>query len=303
MSVSVTSTNVGTPAEKLYGDLVYGAESINKGIMEVIVDKRHKIPLNRFVTASAKVVAPQDEPSTTVNASAKTEVLITTGELELYDEFSPSDFNDDWRFLNSAGPSNDVSFAPAILQAIYPAYTKSFNTDLEQIIWQGNTGGAEPLKRFDGLLKIADADGTVNDLAAAGAITSANIIAILNGMVNTLPAVVKGTTMPFIVMSHTDFWLYSEALTALDYKGTNYNESGFLTFRGFRLVPVSGIPAGRLFFTHDGNIKFATWMPTDFSNVLVNRLAANTRLWFIKITAECGVNYLFGKEIALYATA
>lgn len=303
MSVSVTSTNVGTPQEILYGDLVFGAESVTKGIMEVIEDKRHKIPLNRFITSSGNVVAPQDVPSTSVNASTKSEVLITTGELELFDLFAPSDFNDDWRFLNSSGASADVEFAPAILDAIFPNYRDSFNTDLETIIWQGNTGGAEPVKRFNGYLVTADADGTVNDLAAAGAITAANVITILNGMVATLPNVVKGTTQPFIVMNHTDFWLYSEALTALDVKGTDYNQSGFTTFRGFRLVPVSGIPAGRLLFTHGGNLKMGTWMQQDFNFVNIGRFAPAARDWFIKLTAEVGVNYLFGKEIALYATA
>lgn len=303
MSVSVTSTNVGTPDERLHADLVFGAESITKGIMEVIEDKRHKIPLNRYVVAADQVVAPQDVPSVSVDASTKDEVLITTGELELFDQFAPSDFNDDWRFLNSAGPSADVEFAPAIMETILPGYTKSFNTDLEKIIWQGNTGGAEPVKRFDGYLKIIDADGTTNTLAAAGAITAANVIAILNGMLATIPNVVKGTTQPFIVMNHTDFWLYSEALSALDVKGTDYNEKGFTTFRGFRLVPVSGIPAGRLVFTHGGNLKLATWRQNDFNFVKIGRFAPAARDWFIKLTAEVGVNYLFGKEIADYATA
>jgi len=303
MSVSVTTTFVGQPPEKLYGDLVFGAESITKGIIEVIEDKRHKVPLNRFITSSGNVVAPQDVPSTSVNASTHSEVLITTGELELFDLFAPSDFNDAWRFLNSAGPSADVEFAPAILEAIMPNYINSFNTDLETIIWQGDTGGAEPVKRFAGYLVTADADGTVNDLTPAGAITAANIIAILNGMVNTLPAVVKGKTQPFIVLNHTDFWLYSEALSALDVKGTDYNQSGFTTFRGFRLVPVSGIPAGRIMFTHSGNLKMATWMEQDYNFVNIGRFAPAARDWFIKLTAECGVNYLFGKEMALYVTA
>ena len=303
MSVSVTSTNVGVPEPKLYSNLVFGAETITKGIMEVIQDKRHKIPLNKFVTTSGNVVAPQDEPSTTVNASTKSEVLITTGELELYDEFAPSDFNDDWRFLNSSGPSNDVEFAPAIRAAIEPLYVNSFNTDFETIIWQGNTGGAEPVKRFDGLLKIGDADGTLNSVTPAGAITSANVIAIFGALTAALPAVVKGKTTPFIVANHTDYFLYHEALRALDSKGVNLDVGGFTTFSGYRLVPVSGIPAGRLWMTHDQNIKLGMWAQTDLTNVLVARMAPHSRVWGIKLTAEMGVNYLIGAEIADYITA
>ena len=304
MSVSQTTTFVGEPTPQLYKDLVFGAETINAGIMEVIIDKRTKVPLNRFVVAANKVTGPQDEPSTTANASTKDEVLITTGELELYDEFKPSDFNDDWRSLWAAGTSAQDEFAPAILAAIFPGYRESFNTDLELSIWQGDTGsGSDWLKRFNGLIKIADADSEVKDLAAAGAITAGNVISIFNGMITTLADVVKSRMTPFMVVNHTDFWLYSEALSALDVKGTDYNEKGFTTFRGFRLVPVTGIPAGRIFFTHSGNIKASTWMTTDYNNVIVQRLAANSRLWFIKILAEFGVNYLFGKEVALYKTA
>ena len=301
MSVSQTTTFVGEPQERLYRDLVFGAESINAGIMEVIIDKRTKVPLNKWVIASQKVIAPQDEPSTTANASTKSEVLITTGELELYDEFKPSDFNDDWKFLHAQGPSAQDEFAPAILEAVFPGYRESFNSDLEESIYQGDTGsGSAWLARFDGLIKLADADGTVKDLAAAGAITAGNVISIFNGMVATLSDVVKSRTQPFLIVNHSVFWLYSEALSALDTKGTDYNEKGFTTFRGFRIIPVSGIPATRLFFTHGGNIKASTWMQTDFNNVIVQRLAANSRLWFIKILAEFGINYLSGKEIALY---
>ena len=58
MSVSQTTTFVGEPQERLYRDLVFGAESINAGIMEVIIDKRTKVPLNKWVIASHKVIAP-----------------------------------------------------------------------------------------------------------------------------------------------------------------------------------------------------------------------------------------------------
>ncbi|KKL63720.1 hypothetical protein LCGC14_2172280 [marine sediment metagenome] len=303
MSVSVTSTNVGVPAPKLYSNLVFGAESIQKGIMEVIQDKRHKIPLNKFIVAANDVIAPQDTPSTSVDATTKSEVLITTGELEKFDKFSPSDFNDDWRFLNSAGPSADVEFAPAIRAAIEPLYVRAFNTDVEQIIWRGNTGGAGIFLRFNGLLVTGDADGTLNSVTPAGAITSANVIAIFGALTAALPAVVKGTTTPFIVCNHTDYFLYHEALRALDSKGINLDVGGFTTFSGYRLVPVSGMPAGRLWMTHDQNIKLGMWAQTDLTNVLVARMAPHSRVWGIKLTAEMGVNYLIGAEIADYITA
>lgn len=303
MSVSQTTTFVGIPKPILYRDLVFGAESIDAGIIDIITDERTKVPMNRWVVAAQKSTAPQDEPSTTVNASTKDEKLITTGERELYDEFKPSEFNDDWKFLHAMGSSAQDSFAQPILDAIFPGYAASFNSDVEEGIWQGNTGSGSPwLARHDGYLKIMDADGTVNDLAVAGAITSANVIAILNGMINTLPAVVLKEN-PFIVLNHTDFRLYHEATLATDHKGQDFNEKGFTTFRGFRLVPVSGIPAGRLCFTHGGNLKASTWMRSDLDNVVVDRLQANSRLWFIKLLAELGVNYLFGKEVALYKTA
>ncbi|KKL81356.1 hypothetical protein LCGC14_1995580 [marine sediment metagenome] len=303
MSVSVTSTNVGTPPEKLYSNLVFGAETVTKGIMEVIQDKRHKIPLNKYVVAANDLVAPQDDPSTSVNAGTKSEVLITTGEMEKFDKFSPTDFNDDWRFLNSAGPSADVEFAPIIRAAIEPLYVKAFNTDVEQIIWQGNTGGAGIFLRFNGLLVIGDADGTLNSVTPAGAITSANVIAIFGALTAALPAVVKGTTRPFIVCNHTDYFLYHEALRALDSKGVNLDVGGFTTFSGYPLVPVSGIPAGRLWMTHGDNIKLGMWAMSDLTNVLVARIAPHARTWGIKLTAEMGVNYVVGAEIADYITA
>ena len=309
MAITRTTAFIGTPIPQLISDLVLGAESIEKGIVHAFADKRDKVYLNRFFTANHQLVGRVPTPVTAADAMTKDEKTIDPGNLMFYDEFDPRDFEGDWDFLWSQGPSVSAEAATVLWNAIKDTVASSVNSDLEEGIWQGDTGsGSAWLAEFDGYLKLLDADGTVITVTPQGTITAANIIGILEDVVAACPAEVQEMASPAMVMSHTDKYLYREAARALDFKGTNIDEKIQDQFGGFPIVSTHGVPAGRIIMGNIGsgdssNFKASHWMDSDRNNVKIERLQANSDLFFVKVALDFGVNVVYGKEVVTYATA
>ena len=309
MAITRSTSFIGTEVPKLITDLVLGAESIEKGIVHAFSDKRDKVYLNRFYTANHQLGARVATPTVEADASTKDEKIITPGNLMYYDQFDPRDFEGDWEFLWSQGPSVSAEAASALWDAIKETVAGSVNSDLEEGIWQGDTlSGDTWLAQFDGYFKLMDADGTVITVTPQGAITAANVIGILEDVVAACPAAVQEQTSPAILMSHIDKYLYREAARSLDFKGTNIDEKIRDQFGGFPIVSTHGIPAGRIVMGNIGsgdqsNFKASHWMDSDRNNVKIERLQANSDEFFIKVALDFGVNTVYGKEIVTYATA
>ena len=313
MSIVRSTVHVSVPVEKLYRDLMLGAESIQKGVLQVIPGKRNQVSLNRFYSATQKIVARVPTPVATADALTKDEKQINLAEIMWYDEFDPKDFNLDWEFLWTMGATVSAEAAAVLLNAIRGSVTTAFNHDLEVLIWQGDTGsGSAWLSPTDGLIKQIDADGTVVSATPAGAGgalgTPAAVLQALENVVAACPAEVQELSSPTIVMSHTDKYLYYQALRDETYKGIDITQAGVDLFAGFPIASTHGIPAGRIFMMNAGGgdmaeAKMATWADNDRFNVKIERLQANSDLFFIKINAEVGFNYVYGKQIVEHTPA
>ena len=209
----------------------------------------------------------------------------------------------------SQGPSVSAEAAAALWAAIKDTVASSVNSDLEEGIWQGDIlSGDAWLAEFDGYLKLLDNDVTVIEVTPQGAVTAANVIGILEDMVAACPAAVQEMASPAILMSHVDKYLYRGAARALDFKGTNIDEKIRDQFGGFPIISTHGIPAGRLVMGNVGsgdssNFKASHWMDSDRNNVKIERLQANSDLFFVKVALDFGVNVVYGKEVVTYATA
>ena len=306
MAITRSTSFVGTPIPQLLTDLVLGCESIEKGILHVFPDKRDKVYLNRFYTANHQLGARVPTPVTPADAMTKDEKVITPGNLMFYDEFDPRDFEGDWEFLWSQSSSVSAEAAAALWQAINKTVASSVNSDLEEAIWQGDTGSGNAwLAEFDGYLKLIDADASVIDVSNAGVITSSNVISILEAVVAACPAAVQEMSSPAILMSHQDKYLYREAARALDFKGTNIDGRIDDMFGGFPIVSTHGIPKNRVLMSNIGsgdqsNFKASMWMDSDRNNVKIERLQNNSDLFFVKVAFDFGVNTVYGKEIVNY---
>lgn len=309
MAITTTPTQQVRVVEKLFKDLMFGSQTMEKSLVQVIPGQRNKVQLNRFYAAVNKITAKVATPTTAADALTKDEKTIQAAEVMFYDEFDPKDFNIDDVFLQTIGASVSATAASILLEAIRERVTTLFNYDLDNLLWNGDTlSGDAWLDPIDGIVKQIDADGTVISVTPAGAVTPANVIAILEAVVAAMPDEVRELGDPTIVTTPAVKYAYDEAARALDYKGANIYEAGVYRFAGYRIESVPVIPANRIFAYNAGagdmnEIKMATWADSDRFNVKIDRLQANSDLFFIKVNAEIGVTHLYGKQIVEYTSA
>ena len=309
MSITRASVHVSNPVQKLFRDLMFGAETIEKGVAQLIPGQRKQVTLNRFYSSTQNITVRVPTPTTAADALTKDEKQIVMNDIQYYDEFDPMEFNVDWKFLNSIGPQVSSTAAAVLLSAIRDSVVNAFNYDLEQLLWNGDTlSGDAWLSPIDGFVKQIDADGTVTSVTPAGAITAANVIAVLQATIDACPPVVRELSNPVIVTTHAVKYAYDEAARALDFKGADIYEAGVARFGGYPIISLNGIPANRVFMMNAGGgdmseLKVAAWIDADKFNVKIDRLQANSDLFFIKIGTSVGVNHLYGKQIVEYSPA
>ncbi len=307
MAITKTPTQTPTSIEKLYKDLMFGSETVEQGLVQVVPGQRNKTYINRFYGDVNKIVSRVPTPTTPANALTKDEKLIQSNEVMFYDRFDPKTFNLDEKFLWSIGPSVTSSAAAILLEAIRERVTKIFNYDLDNMLWNGDTASGNAwLSPIDGIVKLIDADPTVISVTQQGAVTPANVIAILEDVVAAMPVEVREMGDPTIVTTPAIKYAYDEAARALELKGANIYEAGTYRFAGYPIRSVSKLPANRIFAYNAGsgdmnNIKMATWSDADRFNVKIDRLQADSDEFFIKVNAEIGVNHVYGKEIVEYS--
>lgn len=309
MAISKTPTQQIRVVEKLWKDLMFGSQTIEKGIVHVIPGQRNKVQLNRFYAAVNKIVVAVPTPTTPADALTKDEKIIQAAEIMFYDRFNPKSFNIDDKFLQSIGASVSATAATVLLEAIRDRVVKVFNYDLDNLLWNGDTGSPNAwLSPIDGIVKLIDADGTVISVTPAGAVTPANVVSIFEAVVKAMPQEVKQLGDATIVTTPDILEAYDEAARALDFKGANIYESGTPRFAGYPIKTVIQIPANRIFagsFSNSdmGEIKMATWADSDRFNIKIDRLQADSDEFFIKVNAELGVNHVYGKQITEYSPA
>ena len=114
MAITFTPTDPSTPIEKLYLDLMFGSQTIEKGLVQVIPGQRNKTLISRFYGAVNKITAAVATPTVAADALTKDEKTIQSAEIMFYDEFNPKNFNLDESFLWSIGPSVTASAATII---------------------------------------------------------------------------------------------------------------------------------------------------------------------------------------------
>ena len=307
MAITQTSSFVGTPVNELFELLVLGAETVDKGLLHVFQDKRNVVHLNRFRTSTDQIRLRVATP-TNIDAMAKDERAITPGKAMFYTEFDPLDFgSEDWPFLWSQGSTVRARAAAELERAILSTVGKSVNNSVDKLTWQGDTlSGDAWLAIADGLIKIIAADAATIKTTPA-AITPANVISVLEAVVAACPAPVKEMGAPTIICDHATKYSYREAARALDFKGTNIDGRIQDQFGGYPIASVGGMPASSIVMTNAGgttsNLKASTWFLNDYRNILIDRLQANSDLFFVKVSFDMGFNYVNGEEIVYHAPA
>lgn len=229
--VSALTDYVDENRDGLIGKTVAGAKSTR--ILDLQTGFKSAGAINRLDTD----VVLQDGSTCGFNASGTTTLdqrILTVGEIKVQEELCVRDLNKKYtQHQVKAGSADDeVPF-----ESEYTGLkTSKINHVNEVAIWQGDTTSDDAnLNKFDGLIKIIDAAAGViaGNTSAATAITSANIIGLVNDMYAAIPAALleandgdTDTGDLAVVMGSDTFRTYVLALAAAnlyhyDAKSTN----------------------------------------------------------------------------------
>jgi hypothetical protein len=203
-------------------------------------------------------------------------------------------------------------------------------TDLDVVLHQGCTAYAAlpaedakyGLQFIDGLIykilneaNIAAAENrTANNfiqLAGPSAITASNIADKFQAAINSLPKgwVVRAdryNQFKFAV-STEDYQIYGDYQLNTTFKGTNIDEEQRSNFMGYKVVPVAGIPKNTFYFaqmtnTTESNLWLGVNSVADTADgaIKMDRLFANSELWFVKGLMKLDINAPLPEEFIIH---
>lgn len=146
--------------------------------------------------------------------TAITKRTLTPGPIKVEENMCTKDLNKKYtqHQIKAGSADNEIPFA----QEYMDLKVKKINVASDKAIWQGDTlSGDDNLKQFDGLLKIIDAATVVTgNTSGATAISSANIIGLINDIYEAIPTEVLEAGNVAIMLGTDTFRLYTMALTA-----------------------------------------------------------------------------------------
>ena len=176
-----------------------------------------------------------------------TQRVLTVGAIKIEEDIDVKALNAIYmQHALKAGSKDDVVPFEQAWTALKVAKVASV---LETAIWQGDTGsGNANLNQFDGFIKIVDAeaaiDGNVGGVTAITGVTAANVIAILDGMYQSIPLSVLESGDVKIMVGFDMYRLYTQALKDANlyhYSADSSNFSIALAGTDVEIVALQGL--------------------------------------------------------------
>ena len=313
MSLTLTNTNYnGEVLENLYIVTGVGNEVVEKGAAKLHPDVSTKKALPRLTqTANPigdyQVGIPSAVTATTTYAERELEVQPMT----VYETFLPTTFHDIWAKWKSAGDFTNLELNAELLNAILNIYSNGIGTQMAKLFWQGdkNLGAANALNKFNGIITRAILDDNVIKPTPAGNITDSNFMDILAACWAAIPDQFIDDPDFVLHVNTTDWKTMQAGNTKLKeaFVGvfgmsmeTMYQEKRIKHFQG---VTRHHIVGAKVTSGADSNLNLGVWVDPDSESVVVDKVANNSRLWFLRLDFKADANYTISEEIVLYTPA
>lgn len=328
MSLVINDTAyAGTFASYFWLPATYGMDTLQKGVAYVQdgIKKSHTIGRVDFANPlQQRVATPTSSGEITIDGRS-----LAPQDMMLYTEFNPRDFEQHWLA---------EQLSPTLLARELPVTAENYmmqiglNRAFEQIennIWMGSTtytaqigtAGNGQLKFFDGFLKKMVGDSAVRKVAsplplsaAPSSVSVYNIADAFDALL-VLAATYKKALLSrptryerlkFIVSVGTEQIWQTFLTTSLTFKGVNTTERGINKYKGYEIVALGGFPDNTILFTSalddtSSNLYIGMNSQED-NNLQLQRLQANSELFFLKGLMKYDVQYGFSEEAFLFTT-
>lgn len=271
-----------------------------------------------------------------LNQYTYSERYLEPGDFMVYLEFNPRDFEEIWRPFQPTGQLIFRELDPAVQGKMLHLLLDKKDQYINDCIWGAKRGGSDatitgpiggttiggdssagPMKYFDGavarvLANIAtsatDAEKASGQVILAGdteITTGEQVEAALNAMWKKCPTNIRKNSKLKFVLSWELWDLYDEYLTNKDFKYVENSEINKRRFKGKPIVVINGVPESTIFlgkFAEDTDS--CLWMAIDYNSdeesVKVERLQANSELYFFQMRMKMDVNIVRPSEIVVW---
>lgn len=312
MALTLTNSNYGGEfLEKIFLELGLGNEIAKEQIAEMVMDQAGKFSLPKMSQTTKPIGAytagaPSTETATTTYAERSLDMAKAT----VYETFIPDSFHGTiWKKWESAskGGFTNLELNTQLMSAILDLYKNNIGNHYSLLAFQGDkTLAAETKLNFiDGWITRAAADANVVKPTPAGNITANNFADVLAAVWSAIPShLIKDPD--FTLKVSTNIWKIFQTANQdlkkafMGVLGLGLGDAAFITSK---IIPFDGMPDHYILGSKSNNLFAGFYVEPDEESVLIDRVANNSRTWFMRMDMKMDVNYVSSKEIVLYEPA
>jgi hypothetical protein len=290
------STYAGEFAGKYLGAALLSADTLDKGAISILPNIKYKAAMK--VGAFSNLVRSADcDFDSSTSGLTLTEKVLTPTELQVNLQVCKKELHSDWEAAQMGFSAFD-ELPPLFSDYVIARVAAEVAKATEVSIWQGSAGEGN----FDGFETLLTADTDVVDVTA-GTVTTANVIAELQKIVDAIPSGVYGKEDLTIYISQNIAKAYVGAQAALGYRDLYHVGQTEMNFQGIPLFATGGLADNTAVAAQKSNLFFGTGLLDDRNEVKVIDMAdldgsQNVRV-VMRYTA--GVQHGIGSDIVLYA--
>lgn len=290
------SSYAGEFAGKYLGAALLSADTLDKGAITILPNVKYKAAMK--VGAFSNLVRSADcDFDSTTSGLTLTEKVLTPTELQVNLQICKKELHADWEAAQMGFSAFD-ELPPLFSDYVIARVAAEVAKATEVSIWQGSAGEGN----FDGFETLLTADADVVDVVA-GTVTTANVIAELQKIVDAIPSGVYGKEDLTIYISQNIAKAYVGAQAALGYRELYHVGQTEMNFQGIPLFATGGLADNTAVAAQKSNLFFGTGLLNDRNEVRVIDTADflgddNVRV-VMRYTA--GVQVGIGADTVLYS--
>ena len=257
----------------------------------------------------------------------------------VYLEFNPRDFESYWKPFQPTGELIFRELDPKVQAVMLRLLLDKKDEYIGDCIWGAKKGGSDdkyisegedntvlggetaagPMKYFDGfMVRVLDniaTDASANEKATGQVIMAGNT-ALTNGeqieqalytMYQKCPKQIRKSKDLKFVMGWELWDIYDQYLTNKDVKYTENGDVNKFRFKGKRIVVINGITEQTIALgKFSSGIESCLWMGVDYAtdqdSIKIEKLQANSELYFFQMRMKMDVNIVKPSEIVVWTT-
>lgn len=310
MALTLANSNYGGEVlEQIFLEIGLGNEVAKENIATMVTDQAGKFSLPKMSQTELPIgafaaAAPSADTVTTTYA----ERYLDMNKVTVYELMNPDTFHGSlWKKWQSVGDFTNLELNSALMSAILKLYENNIGKHFSALAFQGDKTAlaSTKMQHIDGWVTRAIADANVIKPTPAGNITAENFGDVLSAVWAAIPShLIKDPD--FTLKVSTTIWkIFQTANQDLKkaYMGVLGMGLGDIAFLSSKIIPFDGMPNHYVLGSKSNNLYAGFWVSPEAESVLIDRVANNSRQWFLRMDMKIDVNYVCPSEIVLYEPA